>query len=55
LAIATTANSPTTGSSVRYAKEHNLKLDFTTPPKRPDPKGLTERILKILDEADAPK
>jgi hypothetical protein len=38
---------------VRYAKEHNLNLDFTTPPKRPDPKGLAERILKILDAADA--
>jgi hypothetical protein len=23
---------------VRYAQEHNLGLDFTTPPKRPDRK-----------------
>ena len=38
---------------VRYAKEHSLNLDFTTPPHRPDPKGLADRILKILDEAEA--
>jgi hypothetical protein len=35
---------------VRYAKEHNLDLDFTTPPKRPDPKESIERIMKILDQ-----
>jgi hypothetical protein len=34
---------------VRYAKEHNLNLDFTTPPQRSDPKGLADRILKILE------
>lgn len=38
---------------VRYAEEHYLNLDFTTPPQRPDPKGLADRILKILDAADA--
>ncbi len=38
---------------VRYAKAHNLGLDFTTPPKRPDPQGLADRILKILDAADS--
>jgi hypothetical protein len=37
--------------SSHHAEECNL--DFTTPPKRPDPKGLAERILKILDAADA--
>ena len=31
---------------VRYAREHNLGLDFTTPPKRPDPKESVERMLK---------
>jgi hypothetical protein len=35
---------------VRYAKEHSLDLDFTTPPKRPDPKESVERMLKILDQ-----
>ena len=38
---------------VRYAKDHHLNLDFTTPPKRPDPKGLADRILAILDAPDA--
>ena len=38
---------------VRYAKEHNFNLDFTTPPKRPDPKGLADRIFKILDVTEA--
>jgi serine/threonine protein kinase len=35
---------------VRYAKEHGLGLDFTTPPKRPDPKETVKRMLEILDE-----
>lgn len=39
---------------VRYAREHKLGLDFTTPPVRPDPKGLADRIRKILDDADGP-
>ncbi len=37
---------------VRYAKEHHLNLDFTTPPHRPERKGLADRILKILDAPD---
>jgi hypothetical protein len=40
---------------VIYAQEHHLNLDFTTPPRRPDPKGLTERILRILDEPSGEK
>ena len=35
---------------VRYAKEQNLDLDFTTPPRRPNPKESVERMLKILDQ-----
>ena len=38
------------GAFVRYASELNLGLDFTAPPKRPDPKQSIERMLKILDE-----
>jgi hypothetical protein len=34
---------------VRFAKEQKLDLDFTTPPKRPDPKETIVRMLKILD------
>lgn len=41
------------GSFVRYEEEHSPGLDFATPPGRPDPQGLTDRIRKILDEADA--
>ena len=37
---------------VRYAREQGLKLDFTTPPKRPEPKETVERMLKILDRPD---
>jgi hypothetical protein len=35
---------------VRFANEQNLGLDFTTPPKRPDPKESVKRMLEILDE-----
>jgi hypothetical protein len=38
---------------VRFATEQKLGLDFTTPPKRPDPKESIERMLKILDQAEA--
>ncbi len=34
---------------VRFAKEHGLELDFTTPPKRPDPKESVKRMLELLD------
>jgi hypothetical protein len=34
---------------VRFAQEQNLGLNFTTPPKRPDPKKLVKRMLEILD------
>lgn len=40
-------------SFVRYAEETGLKLDFTTPPKRPDPKESVKRMLEILDRTDA--
>ena len=33
---------------VRFAREQGLGLDFTTPPKRPDPKESVERMLVIL-------
>ena len=36
----------------RFAREQNLRLDFTTPPKRPEPKETVERMLKILDRPD---
>ena len=34
---------------VRFAREQNLGLDFTTPPKRPDPRESVKRMLEILD------
>jgi hypothetical protein len=34
---------------VRYAREKGLKLDFTTPPRRPNPEESLERMLNILD------
>jgi hypothetical protein len=37
---------------VRYANEHRLELDFTTPPKRPDQKKAIERMLNMLDQPD---
>ena len=37
---------------VRYAQEHNLDLDFTTPPKRPDPKKSVERMIQALDGSE---
>ena len=37
---------------VRFAREQGLGLDFTTPPKRPEPKDTVERMLKILDRPD---
>ena len=33
---------------VRFAKERNLGLDFTTPPRRPDPEESLKRILEAL-------
>ena len=30
---------------VRFAREKGLKLDFTSPPRRPDPKASLERLL----------
>jgi hypothetical protein len=38
---------------VRFASEQGLELDFTTPPKRPDPKESVKRMLEILDRSDA--
>ena len=38
---------------VRYAREHNLGLDFTTPPRRPDPKQTLQRMLEALDATAA--
>jgi hypothetical protein len=38
---------------VRFAQAQNLGLDFTTPPKRPDPKESVKRMLEILDEPAA--
>ena len=35
---------------VRFAREQNLGLDFTTPPRRPDPKESLERMLEALGE-----
>ncbi len=37
---------------VRFAKEQKLDLDFTTTPKRSDPKESIERMLRILEAAD---
>ncbi len=33
---------------VRFAREKGLDLDFTTPPRRPDPKESLRRMLEIL-------
>jgi hypothetical protein len=30
---------------VRFAREKGLKLDFTSPPRRPDPKASLGRLL----------
>jgi hypothetical protein len=38
---------------VRFARGQKLGLDFTTPPKRPDPKESIKRMLEILDEPAA--
>jgi hypothetical protein len=38
---------------VRFAEEQNLGLDFTTTPKRPDPRESVKRMLEILDEPGA--
>ena len=38
---------------VRFAREQGLELDFTTPPKRPDPKESLERMLAILDRPES--
>jgi hypothetical protein len=38
---------------IRFAREQNLGLDFTTPPKRPDPGESVRRMLEILDEPAA--
>jgi hypothetical protein len=37
---------------VRYAEDHNLGLDFTTPPKRPDPRRSIERMIRALDGSE---
>ncbi len=37
---------------VRYAREQGLDLDFTTPPKRPDPPKSAKRMLEIQDGSD---
>jgi len=37
---------------VRFAREKNLELDFTTPPKRPDPRESVKRMLEILDREE---
>jgi hypothetical protein len=34
---------------VRFAREEGLHLDFTTPPKRPDPRESARRVLEIVD------
>ena len=34
---------------VRFARESNVGLDFTTPPRRPDPRESAKRMLDILD------
>jgi hypothetical protein len=36
---------------VRFAQEKGLKLDFTTPPRRPDPRESLERLLDELPKA----
>lgn len=38
---------------VRFAEEQDLGLDFTTPPKRPDPKESVKRMLEIVSEPTA--
>src|SRR5208282_3591830 len=38
---------------VRFAREHKMGLDFTTPPKRPDPRKSLERTLAILDRPES--
>jgi hypothetical protein len=39
---------------VRYAREQGLELDFTTPPRRPNPEESLKRMLQILDGSPAP-
>jgi hypothetical protein len=34
---------------VRYARENNLDLDFTTPPRRPDLKATLQERIDALD------
>jgi len=34
---------------VRYAQEQGLKLDLTSPPRRPNPEETVKRMLEILD------
>ena len=36
---------------VRFAREQNLDVDFTTPPKRPDPRQSVERMIRALDQS----
>jgi hypothetical protein len=38
---------------VRYAREQGLKLDFTTPPRRPDTEETVKRMLEILDDPNS--
>ena len=35
---------------VRFARAQNSGLDFTTPPKRPDPNESVKQMLEILNE-----
>jgi len=35
---------------VRYARVQGSDLDFTTPPKRPDPRESAEQILGCVDK-----
>ena len=36
---------------VRFARENRLDVDLTTPPVRPDPKAIMERMIELLSEA----
>jgi hypothetical protein len=38
---------------VRFAREQHLRLDFTTPPKRPNPRESLDRMLAILDQPES--
>ena len=40
---------------VRIGQAENLRLDFSTPPKRPAPNKPIERMIKMLDESKGGK